>query len=535
MTSMSPTVGSKRRTLPRGCTAAEALGGRPTACFEPVEPRSSARPSGRPAARPRAAGSHCASRASAPAEGASLLVVRGVERRLRGDVRGGDDAVPAMRADDVGRVDLGQRAAGRRGRAGRRASSAATTAATPLVGHVPQRRRPPPSGQRRPRSSSRRAALSRSRRSLSGQVVHVRGGAEQGIGAGPIAADVGDGRQRGERARQRLEVRAREGVEEGQPFAAPAAGGLVRRASLVSMGRLAAAHSGRPPLSTTAWNPRSISEATTRAADDLVGVGVVDDDVAVLGRRERLRLVRRDADRARQQQRAVLVGVLEPGVDEQRRLAGVEPFLDGFFGDAGNGHRGARVSGGRWAPRHRWRVSAAARVASPAPWRSAAVMRAGASPVHHGAAPGPQGVRATGPGRERGRAPRVLTANTDNCFCNSCPWQDGHSGGSDPRTTTSNRWSQAEQTVPEDRHPGIIAFQAPAPSGPWRPAEAGRQAQTARDAATPRPSLEVHRRPAVSRPRGTCGTDAADTRPGGALPPAPSHEDRHASERWAGR
>lgn len=196
--------------------------------------------------------------------GCAVLVVCGVERRFGGDVRGGEDAVPAMGADDVGRVDVGQPHEGRE--VGRQARHfGGDDGRDAAVGHVPQRR------HRRlgPAEATQFVAARRLEQVAplaGGQLVHVRGGAEQGIGAGPIAVDLGDGRQRGQGARQRVEVRAREGMEEGQPFAAPAAGGLVRRASLVSMGRLAAAHAGRPPSSTTARNPRSISDATTRAA-----------------------------------------------------------------------------------------------------------------------------------------------------------------------------------------------------------------------------------------------------------------------------
>ena len=72
-------------------------------------------------------------------------------------------------------------------------------------------------------------------------------------------------------------------------------------------------------------------------AGQLVRIGVVDDDVAVASQRGR-RTVAREADGSRKPDRAVLVGILEPGVNEHRGGAAVETQLEIVFGDSRNAH-----------------------------------------------------------------------------------------------------------------------------------------------------------------------------------------------------
>ena len=82
-------------------------------------------------------------------------------------------------------------------------------------------------------------------------------------------------------------------------------------------------------------------------ADDLLRVRVVRDDLAVAWERRHIEVGRGKAHRTREAYRAVLVGVLQPNVDDDRRRGRV-PFemrVQRFLRDARNRH-GRIVEGG---------------------------------------------------------------------------------------------------------------------------------------------------------------------------------------------
>ena len=70
-------------------------------------------------------------------------------------------------------------------------------------------------------------------------------------------------------------------------------------------------------------------------ARKLVRIGVVHDDLSIAGERRRNATV---ADGTRQPHRAVFVGVFQPCIDDDRRLAAIELLFESFLGDSGNGH-----------------------------------------------------------------------------------------------------------------------------------------------------------------------------------------------------
>ena len=75
-------------------------------------------------------------------------------------------------------------------------------------------------------------------------------------------------------------------------------------------------------------------------ADDLLGVGIVGDDVAVTRERRGVEIRWGESNGAGQLHRAVLVRVLEAYVHEHRRVraAAFDALLQFFLGDARNGH-----------------------------------------------------------------------------------------------------------------------------------------------------------------------------------------------------
>ena len=198
--------------------------------------------------------------------------------------------VPPVRADDVRGIDVRQAQQG--GEVGGQAGESRRRR------RRRRRARRRPAGPGRPRAATRRASAhgAPAFSSVAPMVTSggrsdraplLRGGKSTSARArsprtSATAASVASARGNASRS-----ARAAEEKNRFSRSTAPGAGGLVRRASLVSVGRLAAAHSGSPPFSTAAVRPRSSSVATTRAATTSSGIGVVDDDVAVLGERER--------------------------------------------------------------------------------------------------------------------------------------------------------------------------------------------------------------------------------------------------------
>jgi hypothetical protein len=69
----------------------------------------------------------------------------------------------------------------------------------------------------------------------------------------------------------------------------------------------------------------------------LVGVGIVDDNLAIMWQRRRTAR-NRMADRARQAKSAVLVRVFQSGVDQDGRRTAVQTLLQVFFRDSRNRH-----------------------------------------------------------------------------------------------------------------------------------------------------------------------------------------------------
>ena len=94
------------------------------------------------------------------------------------------------------------------------------------------------------------------------------------------------------------------------------------------MGKLAASHSGTPPLRTLNLDTLPQQLGCHVGADELVRIGIVGDDVAAARDRHRVDRVRGHADGPGQLYRAVLVGVFEANVEDRRLVAAIQAFFE---------------------------------------------------------------------------------------------------------------------------------------------------------------------------------------------------------------
>jgi len=98
-------------------------------------------------------------------------------------------------------------------------------------------------------------------------------------------------------------------------------------------------------------------------AGQFVRIRVVHDDVAIAGQRT---CTARVSNRARELDRAVFVGILQPRVNDDGRCAAVEALFEIFFADAGNGHGGIVI-----APRKDCQTAVPRRTVRAGYWASA--------------------------------------------------------------------------------------------------------------------------------------------------------------------
>ena len=104
------------------------------------------------------------------------------------------------------------------------------------------------------------------------------------------------------------------------------------------MGKLAASHSGTPPLRTRTLMPFRSSSAATCVLTSSFGIRIVGDDIAAAGDGDRIDGVGRHPDGARELDGAVFVGVFQANVENRGLLAPIQTFLQLFFADAFDGH-----------------------------------------------------------------------------------------------------------------------------------------------------------------------------------------------------
>ena len=114
----------------------------------------------------------------------------------------------------------------------------------------------------------------------------------------------------------------------------------------------------RQPVGDAAFESHRAVPLTNQHGDDmgareLIRVRVVDHDLAIAWQRQRGSIAR-VADGARKSDGAVLVGILQPGVDDDRREVAVKLLLQLFSCDARNGHErilsSARADSVNWEP-----------------------------------------------------------------------------------------------------------------------------------------------------------------------------------------